>query len=269
MATYAVGDIQGCFTSLMRVLEAVSFDQKNDELWCVGDLVNRGEKSLETLRFIKNLGDSAKVVLGNHDLHLLAIAAGCRKANKKDTLEPILNASDRTDLLDWLRHQPLIYSDQNVGYTMVHAGIPPMWSIKKSIKRASEVEEVIRSDKSHEFFSEMYGDKPDIWDSDLSGVKRLRLITNYFTRMRFCTKNGRLELNTKTGLRQPAPKGFAPWFSFDNPKITTKVLFGHWAALEGVTLTDKFIALDTGCVWGGYLTLLCLNDGFRYSVKCA
>ncbi|VUD40378.1 Bis(5'-nucleosyl)-tetraphosphatase, symmetrical [Thalassocella blandensis] len=268
MATYAVGDLQGCLDPLYTLLERVRFDPSQDTLWIAGDLVNRGPQSLATLRFVKGLGECAKIVLGNHDLHLLAAAHGHKKIGKKDTIKPILDASDSDDLLNWLQTQPLLHHDPELGYTMVHAGIPPIWSINEAQRYADEIHTVLRSDKATKFFAAMYGDKPDTWDESLSGPKRWRLITNYFTRMRFCTAEGKLELDTKTGPESP-PKGYAPWYSFNHHRCTeTSIIFGHWASLMGNTQRERFIALDTGCVWGGSLTMMCLDDRNLYEVKC-
>ena len=268
MATYAVGDLQGCLDPLYVLLERVRFNPAVDKLWIAGDLVNRGPQSLATLRFIKGLGQCAKVVLGNHDLHLLAAARGHKKIGRKDTIQPILDADDGVKLLAWLQQQPLIHHDAQLGYTMVHAGIPPIWSVSDALKYAAEVHTVLSSDKAEKFFEGMYGDKPDVWDASLTGIKRWRLITNYFTRMRFCTAAGKLELDTKTG-PEDAPKGYAPWYSFDNHRChDTTILFGHWAALMGNTQREKFIGLDTGCVWGGMLTMICLEDRTQYAVDC-
>lgn len=269
MATYAVGDLQGCLDPLYTLLERTAFSPNDDQLWLAGDLVNRGPQSLETLRFVKGLGSAAVVVLGNHDLHLLAAAAGQKKPGKKDTLAPILKAPDRDELLHWLQQQPLVHHDAKLNYTMVHAGIPPMWDIDTALERAREVQQVLRSDFAIDFFEHMYGDKPSEWSSDLRGLKRWRVITNYFTRMRFCSAQGKLELDTKTG-PDSAPKGFAPWYSHTNHKCKgSPIIFGHWASLMGKTKDENFIALDTGCVWGGSLTMMRLDDKQMFSTPCS
>lgn len=267
MATYAVGDLQGCIGALRSLLEKVAFDPGSDCLWCAGDLVNRGPDSLATLRFIKNLPNT-RVVLGNHDLHLLAAARGHKRPSKKDTLDDILDADDRDELLDWLQQQPLVYRDKTLGFTMVHAGIPPMWSVEDALGYAAEVENILRSDKADRFFQHMYGNEPDHWHSGLEGPSRLRVITNYFTRMRFCSAAGHLELETKS-TPDDAPDGYAPWFTFPNHRCKhERLLFGHWAALEGRCSPKNFYALDTGCVWGGALTLMRLEDASVYRVDC-
>ncbi|MEH6470549.1 MAG: symmetrical bis(5'-nucleosyl)-tetraphosphatase [Halopseudomonas sp.] len=265
MATYAVGDLQGCLEELKALLAQINFSE-NDQLWIAGDLVNRGPQSLATLRFVKDLGDQAKVVLGNHDLHLLAVAYEKKKASRKDTFEAILKAPDRDELLTWLRHLPLLHHDTAKGYVMVHAGIPPIWSLNTAIACAKEVEAVLQSPLAGEFFHHMYGNEPSRWKEQLEGWERYRMITNYLTRMRFCNAKGKLELDTKTGPNNP-PKGYAPWFSFDD-RLTShhKLLFGHWASLEGSTETPNIYPLDTGCVWGGQLTAIRLEDERYFSV---
>ena len=267
MATYAVGDVQGCLAPLEQLLERVQFDPDRDRLWVAGDLINRGPDSLGALRLVKNLGASATMVLGNHDLHLLGVVHGARKQNKKDTLSPILRAVDRGELLDWLRRQPLLHHDPALGYVMTHAGIPPVWSLAQAQARAAEVEAVLRADDYSEFFAHMYGNDPEGWRDDLTGWDRLRVIVNYFTRMRFCSPSGRLNLKAKEG-PESAPPGFAPWFSYPNQLGDQKVLFGHWAALEGKTHNPQIIALDTGCVWGNALTMMRLEDEERFEISC-
>lgn len=268
MATYAVGDVQGCLAPLERLLDRVDFDPAKDCLWVAGDLINRGPDSLSSLRFIKQLGDSAQVVLGNHDLHLLAVAHGERTLNRKDTLTAILQAPDKNDLLNWLRRQPLLRHNAELGYVMTHAGIPPIWDLAEAKARAAEVEAVLQSDHYADFFAHMYGNNPDTWSDDLEGWDRLRVITNYFTRMRFCSAEGRLNLEEKQGL-DAAPEGFAPWFSHPHHRCGQhKILFGHWAALEGKTGNPNAIALDTGCVWGKSLTMIRLEDGVKFSTRC-
>ncbi len=263
MATYAVGDVQGCYDSLQRLLEAAAFDPAADCLWLAGDLVNRGPNSLGALRFVKDLGPSAILVLGNHDLHLLAAAENLRSLQRKDTLDAILKAPDRDELLHWLRQRPLLHYD--LGYTMSHAGLPPMWTLDQAKACAREVETVLQGPDYSEFLANMYGNEPDTWSEQLTGMMRLRVITNYFTRMRFCDPQGRLDLKAKEGL-ETAPKGFLPWFQQPHRDLQQPVLFGHWAALRGHTGQPKAIALDTGCVWGGPLTMLRLEDTQYFSV---
>lgn len=265
MATYAVGDIQGCFEPLQRLLDAVNFSD-SDRLWCAGDLVNRGPSSLETLRFIRNLGERAQIVLGNHDLHLIACCLGSRPISKKDTFTNILTVHDKDELLQWLLQQPLLHYDPALNYALVHAGIPPIWDLQTALTRAAEVEQVLQSQQWASFVRDMYGNVPDMWSDALVGNARLRVITNYFTRMRFCTEDGRLEFATKEGPGKPPP-GFGPWFEFSShPCRDERIVFGHWAALMGETHRENAIALDTGCVWGGALSAVRLEDGRRYSV---
>jgi len=270
MTTYAVGDVQGCLEPLKCLLDQVHFDPATDRLWLVGDLVNRGPQSLETLRFLYAMRGSVISVLGNHDLHLLAVAHNAERLKKADTLREILEAPERDDLLDWLRRMPLVHHDAERDVTLVHAGIPPQWSIEKSLQRAAEVEEVLRDDDRLPLFLEgMYGNEPAKWDKKLHGIDRLRVITNYFTRMRFCTPDGRLDLKSKEGLGT-APEGYAPWFSYAGRKAAgRKIIFGHWAALEGQCDVPGLYALDSGCVWGGSMTLLNVDTGERINCSCA
>ncbi|MNF56191.1 Bis(5'-nucleosyl)-tetraphosphatase, symmetrical [compost metagenome] len=269
MAAYAVGDLQGCLDQLKCLLERVRFDPARDRLWLVGDLVNRGPKSLETLRFLYSIRESLVCVLGNHDLHLLAVAHNIERLRKADTLREIIEAPDSAELLDWLRRQKLLHHDETRDIAMVHAGIPPQWTLKKALKRAAEVEEALQDDARLPLFLDgMYGNEPDKWDKDLHGAARLRVITNYFTRMRFCRADGTLDLKSKEGL-DTAPPGFAPWFSIPGRKTRgQKIIFGHWAALEGKCDEPDLFALDTGCVWGGAMTLLNIDSGERQSCSC-
>jgi len=263
LTIYVVGDIQGCFSCLEKLLQKVHFNPSHDQLWAVGDLVNRGPSSLETLRFCKSLGDSFRTVLGNHDLHLLAVAQGARSPNHKDTLQDILNAPDKHEILAWLQSQPLMISEH--GYSLVHAGIPPMWSLTEALERAREVEAALASaTASRVFFHSMYGNEPKRWNNELEGSDRLRVITNYFTRMRYCDANGLLELQNKF---PPAngPKGYLPWFEHKNRRTAKdKIIFGHWASLNGIVQGENIFPLDTGCVWGGRLRLMSL-DTAQYS----
>lgn len=259
MATYAIGDIQGCYDELISLLEEVSFSPQ-DQLWIAGDLVNRGPQSLETLRHLKAIQGQVKIVLGNHDLHLLAIHYGATGPKRSDTFHDILDAPDRDELMQWLLHQPLVVHDKALNYTMVHAGIPPQWGVKKALKRAAEVEQVLQSTLAREFFNHMYGNKPDHWSGSLEGWDRLRAITNYFTRMRFCDADGRLDFSVKGGLKKQ-PEGFLPWYKHHGKALHKgRVIFGHWAALEGKADHESVFALDTGCVWGGTLTAMRLED---------
>lgn len=269
MTTYAVGDLQGCLDPLKCLLDRVAFDPAQDRLWLVGDLVNRGPKSLETLRFLFAMRNSVTCVLGNHDLHLLAVAHNVERLKKSDTLREIIEAPDAGDLLDWLRRQKLVHYDEARDIAMVHAGIPPMWTLAKALKRAAEVEEALLDDARLPLFLEgMYGNDPACWDSDLHGITRLRVITNYFTRMRFCKADGTLDLKSKEGA-DTAPPGYRPWFAHPSRKTRgQKIIFGHWAALEGKCNEPGLHALDTGCVWGGTMTLLNIDNGQRISCDC-
>ncbi len=264
MSTYAIGDIQGCLASLQRLLDKIRFDPARDRLWFCGDLVNRGPDSLGVLRFIRNLGDRAVTVLGNHDLHLLAVAHGLRKIHRKDTLAAVLDAADRDELLDWLRHQPLMHHDALLTYTMVHAGLPPQWDLDKALACAGEVQQVLRGDDLHDFLSHMYGDEPEVWSEELTGWDRLRFITNCFTRLRYCDAEGHLHLASKGAPgSQPAP--FVPWFEIpERASRDLRVVFGHWSTLGKVEYPGVF-ALDTGCIWGGALTALRLEGEPSYT----
>lgn len=267
MATYAIGDIQGCLDSLFALLKKVGFDPQADCLWVAGDLVNRGPDSLSTLRFIKGLPNT-EIVLGNHDLHLLAAARGHKTLSRKDTLQPVLEAPDAEELLTWLQNQKLAHHCPHYQTTMVHAGIPPIWDIEQTLSYALEVEAALQGEKADEFFAAMYGNTPERWDDTLTGTERLRVITNYLTRMRFCKPDGFLDLSTKTGANT-APPGYRPWFMHEHHKCRDNtILFGHWASLQGETGSANFIALDTGCVWGGSLTMLRLDDNRQFSVPC-
>ena len=267
MARYAIGDVQGCYDSLMALLDELNFDTEKDQLWFAGDLVNRGPKSLDSLRFIKQLGESkgqpAKVILGNHDLHLLACYYSDKTAKKKDTFSDILNAPDCAELMHWLVSQPLMLWDQQANFVMTHAGIPPIWSVNLAFALSQEVTEKLKSTERRSFFENMYGNEPAVWADDLTGLERLRTITNYFTRMRFIKANGELDFAAKEGLGS-APDDFAPWFSFP-PKNDARFIFGHWAALSGKTAYgEQFQAIDTACVWGGQLTALNLDTLERH-----
>lgn len=273
MSIYVVGDIQGCHEQLSRLLDSVNFDPAADRLWSVGDLVNRGPDSLGTLRFLRSLGDTLTAVLGNHDLHLLAIASGAYQQRDKDHLEAVLAAPDAEALCDWLRHLPLIHDESietrfgSEHCLMFHAGLAPSWSRDQALSLAAEVETVLRSDACPDFLGQMYGNSPDNWDDSLSGIERLRVITNYLTRTRFCKPDGQLDFRVK-GSPDTAPAGYRPWFEFQTLSPAYVLLFGHWAALDGVTNMTNVHALDTGCVWGRCLTLLRLEDRQTFSVNC-
>lgn len=267
MSIYVVGDIQGCASTLEKLLNQVDFQPGQDTLWVAGDLVNRGPDNLGVLRLIKNLGDSAVAILGNHDLHLLGVAAEARAQGRKDTIQDVLNAPDCEELLDWLRHRPLMY--QQGDYVLSHAGVPHIWNVQEARARAGEVEAMLRSDAYVEFFQHMYGNQPKGWQAELSDWERLRVITNYFTRMRFIDAEGQLDFNMKDSA-QSDNQSLRPWFEFERPPEDQPYtfLFGHWAALEGRTGLKYFIALDTGCVWGGCLTMLRLEDQVFFRRSC-
>lgn len=253
MAVYAIGDIQGCCDEFEQLLDRLHFDPTHDQLWLTGDLVNRGPRSLDTLRLVKSLGKSAITVLGNHDLHLLAVAFDQNACRKKDTFDEILSAPDRDELLDWLRQQPLLHHDAKLNRTLIHAGLPPQWTLTQARACARELERVLQNaDHARELFQQMYGDTPDRWDDQLQGFDRLRFITNCLTRLRVCTSDGRLRLKEKNVPHQLA-SGLYPWFRA--PKRQTannRIICGHWSAL-GYHDTDQVLALDTGCIWGGTL----------------
>ncbi len=270
MAVYAVGDIQGCYDELRRALDAIRFDPVSDCLWFVGDLVNRGPKSLEVLRFVRGLGAAAVCVLGNHDLHLLALAAGNTRHQNEPSLTAVMAAPDREELLDWLRLRPLIHRDPDLDFLMLHAGLPPQWDPATAIGCAQELEQVLRSTDSQTFFMHMYGDRPDLWDPALTGMERLRFITNCLTRLRFCDRDGRLELKEK-GPPGSQAAGRLPWF--EHPQRATqdmRILFGHWSTL-GFRTAHNVWALDSGCLWGGALTLLRIDQTppHPYTMPCA
>jgi bis(5'-nucleosyl)-tetraphosphatase (symmetrical) len=272
MSTYAVGDIQGCLQPLKSLLRAVKFHPDQDVLWSVGDTVNRGPKSLKTLRFLYKMRRSLVTVLGNHDLHLLAVAAGVRNASRSDTLDDILAARDRDELLEWLTQQPLIHHEH--GHTLVHAGIPPQWTLEQAMGYAREVETALRGPDRTTFLKSMYGNEPAQWSDDLTGMTRLRVITNYFTRMRFCTANGTLDLISKgtsptPGAANLGNQKLSAWFNHPNRKTASeRILFGHWATLGGLTNNPNAIALDTGCVWNGAMSLYHLESGALTRCAC-
>lgn len=267
MATYAVGDIQGCYDSFRRLLGLCRFDPGNDRLWLVGDLVNRGPRSLETLRFVKELGDRALTVLGNHDLYLLMVAEGGAKfRGQDDTLQEIFDAPDCGELLDWLRHQPLCHSEG--AYCLVHAGLLPDWTVARARELAAEVESALQGSKFGEFVRNLWGSEPAAWSDDLTGWARLRVIVNAMTRMRFCTPEGVMEFHTK-GEVVAGPPGHVPWFAVPGRRSADAVLItGHWSAL-GLKLLPNLLALDSGCLWGGHLTALRLEDRQVFQVDCS
>jgi bis(5'-nucleosyl)-tetraphosphatase (symmetrical) len=258
MAVYAIGDIQGCYEELQSLLELIQFNPQHDQLWFAGDLVNRGPKSLETLRFIKGLGDRAASVLGNHDLHLIAAAHGYPINPDDHTLDAILRAPDRDELIDWLRWQPMLHHDDTLGYTMIHAGLPPQWDLALAQQCAHEVESALRGDNVVDFIEHMYGNKPRHWSNKLSGWKRMRFTVNCLTRLRFCDDQGRLALKYK-GPPGSQPPEYRPWFELpDRKSRDLNIVFGHWSTL-GKRDDPGIFPLDTACLWGGELTALRLD----------
>lgn len=265
MATYAVGDVQGCHAELLVLLRRIDFKPGRDRLWFVGDLVNRGPRSLDTLRYVRDLGDAAVTVLGNHDLHLLSLAAGCTHARPDDTLDDILHASDRDALLSWLRARPLVHREGD--WLMVHAGLLPQWSAQDAERLSTEVQQALQGPHHAEFLREMYGNEPRTWSEALSGYGRLRLITNAMTRMRVCSVQGELQLRFK-GTPDKAPAGLLPWFDVPGRRSADCTLVvGHWSAL-GLRLRADLMALDSGCLWGGALTAVRLEDRSVFQVDC-
>jgi bis(5'-nucleosyl)-tetraphosphatase (symmetrical) len=275
LATYIVGDLQGCCDELEVLLDAVSFSAGADRLWLAGDLVNRGARSLDTLRLLRGLGESVRIVLGNHDLHFLAVFYGGHEVRRSDTLDALLCASDVEELASWLRTQPLVYHESQLGWLMVHAGIPPLWALDEVLERAEEARQFYSGIGGAEFFAGMYGNTPARWDEALQGLDRVRCIVNYLTRMRLVAADGTLDFALK-GVPTDLPEGFLPWFLQPRTApLGAKIAFGHWAALEGRldTALDASVevavkkssgapilpdaaALDTGCVWGRTLTAL-------------
>jgi bis(5'-nucleosyl)-tetraphosphatase (symmetrical) len=265
MATYAIGDVQGCADALRQLLAAFGFERARDRLWFVGDLVNRGPDSLEVLRLVKDLGERAVTVLGNHDFHLLAVASGQARQHRSDTLNEVLAAPDRDELLSWLRQQPMLHVEGN--WAMVHAGLLPQWGIATARALAQEVEAALRGADWRAFLAQLYGDMPDTWSEDLRGADRLRVIVNAMARMRFCTAEGRIELRTK-GESANAPRGFFPWFDAPGRASCDHTLVcGHWSTL-GLKLRPDLLALDSGCVWGGQLSAVRLEDRKLFQVPC-
>jgi bis(5'-nucleosyl)-tetraphosphatase (symmetrical) len=268
MALYAIGDIQGCDTALGALLEAIGFSADRDRLWFVGDIVNRGPESLQALRRIRSMGDAATVVLGNHDLHLLAIAYGEAEVKSGDTLDEILAAPDRNDLLEWLLHRPLMHEEHALNLSLVHAGLPPQWDIPTARSCAREVEQALKKDPAR-LLEMMYGDEPSRWDEALAGAERLRFIVNCFTRLRYVDADGRLALRVKGSPNKPQSKQLIPWFEAPGARWHgPRVVFGHWSTL-GFLNTSAVASLDTGCVWGGSLTALRLDDVHAAPVQVA
>jgi len=268
VATYAIGDIQGCTEALQRLLERLNFDPSADRLWLVGDLVNRGPDSLGTLRLLRELEPAVTSVLGNHDLHLLAAAVGGRRA-RSDTFDDVLNAPDAAELLDWLVQRPLIHRDLRLGWSLIHAGLPPQWDIEQTESLAREAEAALRSPQRKELLLGMYGNEPRIWRDELAGIERLRFIINCFTRLRYCDAQGRLLLKLK-GAPADQPATALPWFLAPNRRTAgERIVFGHWSMLDRVHWANAGVwGIDTGCLWGGRLTALCLETQALTACDC-
>lgn len=261
---YLVGDLQGCCNPFERLLQTIDFSPTRDHLYVLGDLVNRGPDSMGVLRKLRQLGDSVTALLGNHDLHLLAVAHGVRKPHRSDTLNEILNAPDREDWLNWLRQRPLAVREH--GWLMVHAGVVPQWDAAQTVSLAREVEAMLRGPDVGEFLTRMYGNEPDQWREDLQGVPRWRCVVNSLTRMRFCSADGLMEFGAKEGVGA-APAGFMPWFEVPGRRTAgVPVAFGHWSTL-GLINRDDLLSLDTGCVWGGQLTAVRIDGATRELIQ--
>jgi len=270
VAVYAVGDVQGCFEALQALLTEIRFDPSRDRLWFTGDLVNRGPQSTEVLRFVRDLGERAVVVLGNHDIHLLAIWTGYASLGAHDSLRPVLRAPDGDELLHWLRNRPFLHHEPDLGFVLAHAGIPPQWDLAQAKACASQVEAALRGENFLGYFAHLYGDEPSLWSERLHGWERLRYITNAFTRMRYCDENGRLLLDYK-GSPDEAPTGYIPWFQIPWRRYDARlgtVICGHWSTL-GYKDEPGLLAIDTGCLWGGELTAVRLDGARRrFSLRC-
>lgn len=259
MATYIVGDLHGCFTEFQLLLKQVQYDPKQDELFLTGDLVARGENSLECLRFVKDPKNHAQTVLGNHDLHLLSTLLGIKRVKPNDKVDSIFAAEDREDLQNWLRNQPLVIQHPKHKFLLTHAGISPEWDLATTLSCAREAENVLKSDDYGRYLAQMYENYPERWNEDLQGIERWRYIVNVFTRMRFCYTDKRLDFACKLPIEE-APDELVPWFELDNPLYEMPIIFGHWASLMGKSSRANIYALDTGCAWGNYLTLLRWED---------
>jgi bis(5'-nucleosyl)-tetraphosphatase (symmetrical) len=266
MATFVIGDVQGCFEALEKLLDRIAFDSSRDRLWFVGDLVNRGPDSLATVRFVKGLGDAALSVLGNHDLHLLTVAEGFAQLHGGDTVADILQAADREELLAWLRCCKLMHAED--GWAMVHAGLLPQWNIEEALALAAEVDRVLSGPDYRVLLRQMYGNQPDIWDDELQGIDRLRIIINAMTRLRLCTVEGKMDFRHKSAPRN-LPAGYLPWYAVPGRKSAGQpIVFGHWSTL-GLHAGDDVVALDSGCLWGNALSALRLEDRKIFQVSCA
>jgi bis(5'-nucleosyl)-tetraphosphatase (symmetrical) len=269
MSVYAIGDVQGCYDDLMALLDHIHFNEQFDRLWFAGDLVNRGPKNLQTVRFIKSLGEKAVTVLGNHDLHLLAMAAGCRTPKSTDTFQDILDAKDADEIFEWMRQRPVLHHDSRLGFTLIHAGLVPQWDLTTAQSCARELEEALHGPNYKEFFQEMYGNEPAVWSDSLAGYERLRFIVNCLTRMRFCDMNGHMDMK-ETGPPGSQPEPYLPWFQVPNrASRDMKIICGHWSTLSYYA-ADGIYALDTGCVWGRGLTALKLDTiPKRITIPCS
>lgn len=267
MATYAIGDVQGCYQELLLLLEKIEFNIEKDRLWFVGDMINRGPDSLQVLQLIDSLGNRAQCILGNHEFHFLAVAKGLRDPSQYDSFHDILNSSHCDYFVNWLLQQPVLYHDELLGFTMVHAGIHPHWDLKQAIYHAHEVSLILQSEEHQHLLANLWSNEPAQWQDDLVSIQRWRYIINVFTRMRFCDEQGGLNLSFK-GEIHDAPDDLIPWFQFPHRKTEQdKLIFGHWAALRGKTDIKNIYAIDTGCAWGEKLTALCLETEKRFSVN--
>lgn len=265
MATYAIGDLQGCFFSFQDLLKKIQFNPVHDRLWFVGDLINRGPGSLDVMRWMLEHQSSVVTVLGNHDLHTLVVAEGFVSAHRSDTIQSLLDAPDAPELLRWLRHQPLVHFEH--GYLMVHAGLLPEWTVDQAMALGAEVHLALHAPNYREFLQHMYGNDPKRWDDGLNGWDRLRVITNAMTRLRICSADGEMEFKFK-GELQNIPDGYQPWFELSHrASVNTPIVFGHWSAL-GLQHKNNVYSLDTGCLWGGHLSAMRLEDRQIFQVPC-
>ena len=265
MATYAIGDLQGCFFSFKDLLKKIQFNPAHDRLWFVGDLINRGPGSLDVMRWMFEHQSSVVTVLGNHDLHTLVVAEGFVSAHRSDTIQSLLDAPDATELLGWLRQQPLVHFEH--GYLMVHAGLLPDWTVDQAMALGAEVKLALQAPNYREFLKHMYGNDPKCWDDGLTGWDRLRVITNAMTRLRICSTEGEMEFKFK-GELENIPNGYQPWFDLtQRASVNTPIVFGHWSAL-GLQHKNNVYSLDTGCLWGGHLSAMRLEDRQIFQVPC-
>jgi len=265
MPTYVIGDIQGCYQSFIKLLKKIQFDPNNDQLILAGDMVNRGPDSLATMMYVLENQNNIRSVLGNHDLHFLAVEHQCQTLGKNDTFDDILQSSEKHSIVEWLSQQSLVLYQTDFDTLIVHAGLPFNWSQQMALDYSNEVSTVIQSTSASQFYAAMYGNQPDLWNDNLKGMDRLRFITNALTRMRYCFTDGRLELQTKLPPTEK-PSDLIPWFELENKLFTGNIVFGHWASLQGECAKPNINAIDTGCVWGGKLTALRLEDNQRFQV---